>query len=157
MLLALYLASSVQTLDQLGKQLFFDPRLSTPVGQSCASCHSPKHGFAAPDATNPISPGAIATRKGNRNAPTISYSQYVPAFHLDPAEGIYVGGLFLDGRANTLEEQALGPLLNPGEMNNASIEEVLQKLKKYGYKNLAILDEGVLVWAEMGFPVRHGN
>lgn len=40
---------------------------------------------------------------------------------------------------------------------HAASGRVIKKLKKYGYKNLAILDEGILVWAEMGFPVRHGN
>lgn len=36
-------------------------------------------------------------------------------------------------------------------------EQVVSTLRRYGYKNTTILDEGILVWAQMGFPVRHGN
>ena len=38
------------------------------------------------------------------------YAQFVPPLHVDPATGRTVGGLFWDGRANSLEEQAAGPL-----------------------------------------------
>lgn len=43
---------------------------------------------------------------------------FSPALHYDAIEGTYIGGQFWDGRANSLEDQAKGPFLNPIEMNN---------------------------------------
>ncbi|CAM2166485.1 cytochrome c peroxidase [Paraburkholderia sacchari] len=43
------------------------------------------------------------------------------------------GGLFWDGRADTLQQQAYGPLLNPVEMGNTSVDEVAGKLKQASY------------------------
>ena len=40
---------------------------------------------------------------------------------------------------------------------HAASQRVVNTLKRYGFKNTAIIDEGVLVWAQMGFPVRHGQ
>lgn len=84
----------------LGKKLFFDPRLSGDSSVSCASCHSPEHGFSDGRKT------ALGMRKqtGNRNAPTVLNSAYSPL-------------QFWDGRAASLEDQALGPIANPIEMN----------------------------------------
>ena len=52
---------------ELGKRLFFDPRLSGDASISCASCHQPEHGFAHPDQLSPGYPG-----NGHfRNSPTV--------------------------------------------------------------------------------------
>ena len=40
---------------------------------------------------------------------------------------------------------------------HAASQRVVNTLKRYGYKNTAIIDEGVLVWAQMGYPVNHGQ
>ncbi len=40
---------------------------------------------------------------------------------------------------------------------HAASGRVIRKLRNHGYKNTAILDEGILVWAQLGYPVRHGN
>ena len=74
--------SSLDMKQSLGKQLFFDPLLSSPVGQSCASCHSPDHGFADPRGL-PVSEGVIPGRFTARNAPSVSYAAYSPDFHFD--------------------------------------------------------------------------
>lgn len=121
----------------LGKQLFFEARFSEPTGQACASCHNPEAGFARAQelpSTPPVSPGAVAQRFGNRNTPTISYAGYIPKLHFDLKEKHYVGGLFLDGRENSLEAQAKGPLFNPVEMAIPDKTVLLQRLKSLGYE-----------------------
>ncbi len=118
---------------ELGKVLFFDTNLSAPAGQSCASCHSVQHGFADPDRHLPVSQGVHADRFGHRNTPSVAYAGFSPRFHFDATEGLYVGGQFWDGRAATLEEQAMQPFLNPLEMNNASPAELVDKVRKADY------------------------
>lgn len=117
---------------QLGKQLFFDKNLSNPVGQSCASCHSPEAAFSDP-AHGITSQGAVTGLFNNRNCPSVTYSSYAPALHFDLTDSVYVGGFFLDGRANTLQEQAKKPLLNPVEMNNKDAAMVVAKLVTANY------------------------
>ncbi|WDT74851.1 MAG: cytochrome-c peroxidase [Candidatus Manganitrophus sp.] len=94
----------------LGKMLFFDPRLSRDNTVSCATCHNPEHGFS--DA-RPVSIG-IDGQKGTRNAPTIFNVAYNKTH-------------FWDGRAGSLEEQALGPIQNPIEMGE-DLNRLVQKL-----------------------------
>ena len=118
---------------QLGKQLFFDPMLSHPDGQSCATCHDPKAGFTDPDKSIPVSKGVFPERFGNRNSPTAAYMAFSPAFHYDAREELYVGGQFWDGRAATLTEQAKQPLLNPVEMANPDKATVIKDIRKSAY------------------------
>jgi cytochrome c peroxidase len=120
----------------LGEKLYFDTNLSNPPGQSCGSCHLPSAGFADPDSDQPTSEGAIAGRFGNRNSPTASYANQTPEFSFvvgGPGGGHYVGGQFLDGRASTLELQALAPFLNILEMNMASEAAVIDQIKLSEY------------------------
>jgi cytochrome c peroxidase len=101
----------------LGKQLYFDTRLSADNTISCATCHDPEMAWAN---HNPVDVG-IGGRKGNRNSGTI----------LDAA---YMDFQFWDGRARTLEEQALGPIHNPVEMGE-TLENVVRKLNAIeGYR-----------------------
>ena len=120
----------------VGLSLFSDTNLSSPAGQSCASCHTLSHGAVDPDSGIPTSEGAILGRFGDRNTPTAFYAQYSPAFHHDADGGTYVGGQFWDGRATSLEEQAKGPFLNPIEMNNASKAAVVTKVQSSVYAGL---------------------
>ncbi len=117
----------------LGERLYFDSNLSEPAGQSCASCHLPGAGFADPDRELPVSRGVHPDRFGNRNTPSAAYALYSPRFHFDPLENAYIGGQFWDGRADTLEEQAKGPFLNPVEMANADQAAVIEKIRKATY------------------------
>jgi cytochrome c peroxidase len=94
----------------LGAQLFFDPRLSADNTISCATCHSPDMAWANHDRVDT----GIQGRVGNRNSGTI----------LDAA---YMKFQFWDGRADSLEEQALGPIHNPVEMGE-TLENVVRKL-----------------------------
>jgi len=127
-------------LELLGKFMFFDTDLSSPDGQACASCHMPETGFADPNRYIPVSQGVIGTRFGDRNAPSVAYARYSPTLHWDPTplignmmQGMYVGGLFWDGRANTLEDQAGQPPLNILEMNNPDKESVVGAIRDSQY------------------------
>ena len=102
---------------ELGKKLYFDPRLSVDGTVSCATCHDPRRGFA--DA-RPVSIG-VGGKSGVRNAPT--------AF-----DAAFVATQFWDGRAATLEEQAKGPITNPVEMafpDEAAAEAKIASLPEY--------------------------
>jgi cytochrome c peroxidase len=121
--------------EQLGKLLFFDESLSTPEGQSCATCHDPAVGFADPLTELPVSRGAAHGLYGNRNDMPVSYSMYVPPLHYDSTEEVWVGGLFWDGRANSLSEQAMGPPLNPLEMANRDTAHIADKIRSLDYSD----------------------
>lgn len=84
---------------ELGRQLYFDPRLSVDSTVSCASCHSPTEGYSANTKTGV----GIRNQLGGRNSP-VSFNR------------ILSGPQFWDGRAESLEAQAVGPLQNPIEM-----------------------------------------
>ena len=122
--------------EMLGKLLFFETGLSSPPGQSCATCHDPELAFADPETGLPVSKGASAGLYGNRNDMPVAYAAFVPPLHFDKEEEMWVGGLFWDGRANSLAEQAQGPPLNPLEMANPDVEVVFEKLKGLDYAAL---------------------
>ena len=65
-----------------------------------------------------------AGHEAGRQAPSLQYLKFNTAFFFDK-DGTPTGGFTWDGRANTLAEQAAGPLLNPNEMANTSIEDVV--------------------------------
>ncbi|MGE0475077.1 MAG: cytochrome-c peroxidase [Nitrospirales bacterium] len=101
----------------LGEQLYFDGRLSKNNAISCAFCHNPVAGFADPNQTSV----GVGGKRGGRQAPTV----YNTAFN--PLQ-------FWDGRAGSLEEQAIGPIHNPVEMAETH-ENVVSKIGKIkGYK-----------------------
>jgi cytochrome c peroxidase len=127
-------------LEELGKRIFFDTNLSTPPGQSCASCHAPETGFTGPDSDvnrrTAIYEGANAGQFGNRKPPSVAYASFSPRPTYDNEKRTYVGGQFWDGRAADLIEQAQGPFLNPLEMNNKDAWEVVQKVQDADYREL---------------------
>jgi cytochrome c peroxidase len=102
---------------ELGKLLFFDPMLSSDSTISCASCHKPQFAFADSSATS----RGVGGIQGSRNTPS--------------AMNVVLQNFFFwDGRAKSLEEQALAPIENPDEMN-LPIDKVLQRLKENGSYN----------------------
>ena len=102
---------------ELGRKLYFDTRLSKNNSVSCAFCHNPGTGFA--DARQ-FSIGAFGTA-GGRQAPTVYNTGFLPL-------------QFWDGRAGSLEEQAVGPIHNPVEMAETH-ESVVPKIAKIpGYQ-----------------------
>jgi len=88
---------------RLGRWLFYDKRLSADGTIACSSCHEPEHAFSQ---GTPVATG-IRGQKGKRKAPTF----------INQAVTLYPH-FFWDGRAGSLEEQALGPVANPIEMGN---------------------------------------
>jgi len=98
---------------RLGKRLFFDPILSLDDSISCASCHIPETAFADP---RQFSDG-VGGRKGDRNAPAV-------------INRIFSGPQFWDGRAASLEEQALAPVQNPAEMAMPNLAFAIGKVQK---------------------------
>jgi cytochrome c peroxidase len=131
--------------EQLGKKLFFDASLSTPPGQSCAFCHSSLAGWTGPDSVvnnaGSVYEGAFQGRFGNTKPPTAAYAGDSPVLHRDE-EGTFVGGMFWNGRASgwelgdPLAKQAMGPFLNPLEMNNPDKKTVVVKVNESDYVDL---------------------
>ena len=105
---------------ELGRLLFFDKRLSKDNTIACASCHMAK--FAFTDG-RPVSTG-IKGQKGGRSAP-VSFNR------------VFSKAQFWDGRAATLEDQSVGPFINPIEHGFANHDEMVAKMKKIsGYRKL---------------------
>jgi cytochrome c peroxidase len=94
----------------LGERLFFDPILSRDRTVSCASCHKPEYAFA----DNVAFSAGVRGQRGTRNTPSAANT----AGRID---------FFWDGRAASLEEQALGPIANPGEMD-LPLHEAVERL-----------------------------
>jgi cytochrome c peroxidase len=148
----LALAADLPSPEALGEALFFDANLSANRTQSCSSCHSPDHAFADPRGTA-ASIGDDGTSLGDRNAPTAAYARFVPAF-ARRADGKWQGGLFHDGRAATLEDQAGGPPLNPIEMAMPGKAAVVARLKEnpdYVKAFEALYGTGILDRPEDGY------
>ena len=119
-----------------GREVFFDTRLSNPQGTSCASCHNPLQGWGGNNASkSAVASGSSPGPLGGRNSPTVGYVAFVPGFHLKKEDGKNkaMGGLFWDGRVNTLEEQARGPLFSKIEMNLADEAELADRLRGAPY------------------------
>lgn len=98
---------------ELGRQLFFEPKLSSDGSTSCASCHKPEHGFADDKAAS----SGIGGLKGKRHTPTL----------INSALQTYQ---FWDGRASSLEDQALLPLENSAEMGS-NISAIVDRLNQH--------------------------
>lgn len=103
--------------EALGRQLYFDTRLSSDRTVSCASCHDPAKGYSNGE---PTSPG-VGGQRGGRNSPTVINAAYAKL-------------QFWDGRAKRLEDQALGPISNPIEMN-LPLAEAIERINAIeGYR-----------------------
>jgi len=111
----------------LGRRLFEDPGLSRGGAVSCKSCHDPALGFSD---GRPVSIG-VDGRRGTRNSPSILLAATTPR-------------LFWDGRAGSLEEQALGPIANPVEMDRpvAELVQALAADPSYGPAFRAVYPDG---------------
>lgn len=105
-------AAPPAALAALGEKLFFERRLAVNGTLSCAMCHVPAQGFTASELRTPVGMEGVSLR---RNAPSLW-------------NVAWVARLFADGRAASLEEQALQPLVHPDEMANASLAAVSARL-----------------------------
>jgi cytochrome c peroxidase len=111
----------------LGKQLFFDPRLSGDNSKSCASCHLPEKAFT--DGL-PRAKGS-GGKELSRNTPTLLNAGFYSAY-------------FWDGRAGSLEEQALFPIQSPDEMHQdlPVLEKELNAIPGYVAQFRAVFGSG---------------
>lgn len=166
---------------QLGRRIFFDPRLSYSGRLSCASCHSPQHAYGPPGAASAMAGGPSLARQGVRAVPSLMYLERQPGFSIGPddteneavtvaqqvaagrgaararktarntaasgADLVPQGGLFWDGRVDTLQQQARVPLLNPLEMDGGSVARVAAKLKRGPYAARFVRLFGTAVFA----------
>ena len=154
---------------RIGRDLFFDPRLSRSGAESCAGCHSPAHAYGPPDARSTPLGGLAGRDQGERAVPSLRYVDRIPPFGIGPDVGVEgattapppaapiarppkvgssagaaalvpAGGLFWDGRAATLQDQAMGPLFNPTEMANRDTARLAERLRRvYGARLAALV------------------
>jgi cytochrome c peroxidase len=145
--------TDLSQVQQLGRLLYKDTSLSLERNQSCESCHTlspaevltavapgkfryrkqPSVPFADPDNIRNgtfVADGSVAGAFGTLNTPSAGYAAFSPFFHWDGNEGLYVGGQFWNGRAETLKDQASRPPLNPVEMAMPSKWAVVTRLKE---------------------------
>jgi cytochrome c peroxidase len=95
----------------LGRRLYYDPQLSVDGTISCATCHAPEFAFSD---NEPTSEG-VGKKRGTRHSPTVINSAYSTL-------------QFWDGRATSLEQQAMGPMANPVEMGH-TLEGVVKTVQ----------------------------
>ncbi len=98
---------------ELGRQLYFEPRVSLNGTVACATCHNPAKGWTD---GMPVSIG-ISGQTGGRSAPSVLNTAYGKT-------------MFWDGRAPSLEGQSQGPPQNPIEMGRQSYKEIVDRLRK---------------------------
>ena len=148
----LYQNGSLTSIQQLGKNIFFD-KISVPANKTaCADCHGSSVGFTGPDELinkhGSVYPGANGSF-GNRKPPSAAYATFSPGFYYDAATLSFVGGNFWDGRAtgerlgSPSAEQALGPFLNPAEHAVPDALTVLKIIEKSKY-----ISQWKKVWGE---------
>jgi len=150
-------AAPLSAVARLGHAIFFDASLSGSGRLSCASCHSPAHAYGPPNSLSVMRGGlravpslmylerqpsfTIGPDGGEAEAATpvpITAAQIAHAVkvaQLAPSSPALVpqGGLFWDGRADTLQAQATGPLFDPHEMNAESVTRVAARLRAAHY------------------------
>ena len=138
------ITSSGQTLSDnadavaLGKQLFFETRLSQGGDISCNSCH----GLDTYGVDNKPTSTGFKGQLGGRNSPSV----YNAGLHT---------AQFWDGRAKDLEEQALGPMLNPVEMamkDGPAVVAVIRSIPEYAasFKKVFPADKDPVTFANIG-------
>lgn len=101
----------------LGRTLFFDPSLSASGMVSCATCHDPRYGFEDRHARST----GVAGKPLGRHSPTAVNMAWASTF-------------FWDGRADTLEEQALGPITSDAEMGMVPEDLVATLMEQPAYR-----------------------
>ncbi len=124
--------ASLSATAQLGARIFNDPSLSASGRQSCATCHAPGNAHGADNALAAQLGGPLLDRQGTRQSMSIRYLAANTAFRFDK-DGTPTGGFFWDGRAQSLQEQAGKPFLNPREMANTDRADVVAKLSRAPY------------------------
>lgn len=157
--------SGLSAVAQLGHAMFFDPALSASGEQSCASCHVPDNHYAPSNDRAVQMGGPGMHMHGMRAVPSLAYASFTPVFGfgkktvagdddmpvqfpLPPPPGVKLlphGGLFADGRVDTLQEQAHGVLFSPFEMANTDPDRLAEHIwQTYGARLKQLFGAGVL-------------
>jgi len=120
---------------ELGRQLFFDTRLSSDKTISCASCHDPDEGYSR---HHKLGIG-IRDQAAGRNSP-VSYNRILSSLQ------------FWDGRAGSVEDQAIGPIQAPGEMGNTheACAVCLQEIPGYAAQFKAVFKTDKVTIEQVG-------
>ena len=126
---------------ELGREVFFDARLSASGQMSCATCHDPRFAYGPPNGRAVQLGGPELKSPGVRAVPSLRYQQTLPAFsehHFEESGDESVdqgptGGHAWDGRVDTAHEQARLPLTSPFEMANPNVQSVVQKVASGPY------------------------
>ena len=141
---------------QVGDKLFHDTNLSASGKMACSTCHDDNNHYAQP-ANNTLAVqlgGPNLNLPGGRTVPTLTYKDNTPPYsdQFTNPDGVSLpgpgGGFFWDGRAATLADQAQGPLLNPVEMANKSVADVVNKIQNASYADLFIEAFGANAFAD---------
>ena len=166
---------------QIGRLMFFDAALSGSGKMSCASCHDPANHYAPSNDLAVQLGGPHLDLPGRRAVPTLTYKLLTPAFTVGPSldgdndsivqgqlsgtphaagkaatttpDLVPQGGMFWDGRDDTLQEQPLGPLLSPFEMANASKAALFATLKARPYAKTLEQLFGAQVMTDQNFMI----
>jgi len=161
-------AAPLSAMARLGRDVFFDRTLSSSGARSCADCHRPENAFGPPGDQPVMTGGLHLTMAGTRAVPSLMYLERQPNFSIGPddpeSEGgsaavpagvalVPQGGLFWDGRANTLQDQALEPLLDRNEMDAGSVNRVAAQLRHAPYATLFTQLFGPAVFARARLAV----
>ena len=138
--------TELSAIEQLGKAIFFDENISINNNMSCATCHAPEVGFVGPDSEvnlhGSVYEGSVSGLFGDRKPPTAAYGGESPIMYFDDKAGLWIGGMFWDGRAtgwtlgDPLAEQAQGPFLNPVEQALFSPADVIAVIQASAYAGL---------------------
>jgi cytochrome c peroxidase len=166
-------AEPLSAMARLGQRVFSDPSLSASGTVSCASCHRSQQAYASFDRAEgraipslmylerqPIF--SVGPDSGENENPTPAPSPGSSGIRAlktaeNPAQAqqnvVPQGGLFWDGRADTLQGQALVPLLDPAEMNGGSVERVADKLRHAPYAAQMLQLFGARIFAQPNLAV----
>jgi cytochrome c peroxidase len=164
---------SVEQLTALGRAMFVDTRLSASGRLSCASCHDPAAAFGPGAHTpSPFADGDPA-HAGTRAIPSLRYARFAGRFtqhtvddeETHGADAGPTGGLTWDGRADSAHEQALLPLFDPREMDNADAAGLARRIAAAPYaaqfrrafsapgRDVFADPRQVLAWTALAFEV----
>jgi cytochrome c peroxidase len=142
----------------LGKLMNFDENMSPFRNEACAFCHMPYAGFSGPipsvNATMVAYPGSFRYRAGKRTAQRYTYSPRFPVLDLYPAQKLFVGGNFWDGRSTGYllqspdAEQAQHPPVDTQEMGLPDTACIAWRLSQAIYRPLF-----ELVWGRGSFDI----
>jgi cytochrome c peroxidase len=137
---------------RIGRLMFFDQTLSASGKLACGTCHDPRYAYGPPPGKALAYGGKDMAQPGTRAVPSLRYLHGMPAFaeqyHFVDGDVGPVGGFTWDGRAASLHDQAMVPLLAANEMANASPGDVVRRLAKSAYAPMFLATFGADIFKD---------